>query len=386
MINSVVIFGAGYVGMSLSALISQTKKVCLIDTDKDKLLKVSQGISPIQDTLIEDYLTSKELMLETASTIHKPLESADLAILCLPTNFDHKTNRFDTSILEETISNILEIKNVPILIKSTIPIGFTDSMINKHPNAKILFSPEFLREGNSLYDNLNPSRIIIGGDFKIGELILDMFKDLSLNNPPAVLMSTKEAESVKLFSNSYLALRVSFFNELDNFCLEKNIDPKKIIEGLSFDQRIGDGYNNPSFGYGGYCLPKDSMQLKTQFDGIPQNIISSIIQSNRTRKEFIASKILKSRPKTLGIFRLAMKYGSDNYRESAVLDIIDLCKDQVNEIIIYEPQLSHFRDFKIVNSLATFKKDCDLIVANRMEADLEDIKDKVFTRDIFMEN
>jgi len=386
-INKIMVFGAGYVGTSLSILLSQKFQVTLIDTDSNKINKLKQNISPIEDSLIQKFIDNKDLDIIYSTKFEDSIADTDLVILALPTNFIDKKNSFDTNILEDVISNVHAFSNdIPMLIKSTVPIGFTSHIQKKHKNIKIFFSPEFLREGMALEDNLNPSRIIIGGEksqYNIKKNISKLFTKCCLNEPPILFMSSNEAESVKLFSNTFLALRVSYFNELDSYCIDNDLDPKNIIDGVSLDSRIGNYYNNPSFGYGGYCLPKDTKQLLSNFNNIPQNLIDGVVDSNSTRKNFIASKILSLKPKKIGIYRLIMKKGSDNIRESAIFDIINILSNHNIEIIAYEPLLDSFGNLKIINSLDVFKKESDIVMSNRMHADIADIKNKVFTRDIY---
>ena len=391
MIKKISIIGAGYVGYSLAVLLSQKKEVTLFDTNKAKLKIINNQRSPIQDDRIENFLKNKKLNLKTAQNLIKSIANADLIILALPTNFNAEHNCFDTSILEETISSIaLSNISVPILIKSTVPIGFTEKMKSSYPQIAIIFSPEFLREGDALGDNLWPQRIIVGDQGKLGSKILDLFLEFTLNDPQIFLMESSEAEAVKLFSNSYLASRVSFFNELDTFALEKNLDTKTIIDGVISDHRIGSGYCNPSFGYGGYCLPKDTKQLKSNFDNIPHEIISSIVSSNIARKKYIANYIIAQNPETLGIYRLIMKKGSDNFRDSAILDVISIIQqlDASIKIIIFEPLVeeSYIDDCEIYPSLIDFLELSNIILANRMDELLAPVQEKVFTRDIFGEN
>ena len=310
-------------------------------------------------------------------------------ILALPTNYDEKTNFFDTSILEGVIKKLFKYKsNIPILIKSTIPVGFTEKLNSEYKTRNILFSPEFLREGSALHDSLYPSRIVLGGERKIALKILKVFESTIKNKPQVFLCSSLEAESIKLFANAYLAMRVAFFNELDSFSLRMKMDTKQIIKGVSTDPRIGEGYNNPSFGYGGYCLPKDTKQLLANYNNVPQNIIKSIIDSNSTRKDFIADEIISLNPKVVGIYRIVMKHDSDNFRDSSVQGIMKRIKAKGIKVIIYEPNLnqSSFYGSKVFKNLKDFKIKSNLIVANRLNKSINDVKKKVFTRDIFQEN
>ncbi len=386
MIKNILIIGAGYVGTSISVLLGQTYKVTILDKDKTKLDLINAKKSPIKDKLIQDFLDNKSLNLETCSNIEDSIKkNPDLIILCLPTNYNYEKNYFDTKVVEDVIQEIYtNNSNSPILIKSTLPIGFTYEISKKYHDKKIIFSPEFLREGNALYDNLYPSRIIIGENGEFGKKIANIFYELAQNKPKIFLMNSSEAEAVKLFANSYLANRVSFFNELDSFCIDNNLDPISIIEGVSSDFRIGNEYNNPSFGYGGYCLPKDSKQLLASFKDTPQNLFSAIVESNKTRKKFIVNNILKFKPKVVGVYRLVMKTDSDNFRDSAVFDIAkDLISAGVS-VIAYEPFISEkeFKNITIINSLKKFKEESEIIIANRMSKSLDDVISKVFTRDI----
>lgn len=380
------VIGAGYVGMSIAILLSQQNEVVIIDIDKNKVNKINKGISPINDEYIEEYLNNNNLNI-FATLDYSILKGFDYVIICTPTNYIEEKNSFDTSSIESAIEKILDINNdVNIVIKSTIPIGYMDSIQKKY-DKNILFSPEFLREGKALYDNLYPSRIIISPDIAEAREFAEMIQNCILKKDVAtIFMNYKEAEAVKLFANTYLAMRVAFFNEIDTFAEIKGLDTKKIIDGVCLDLRIGDFYNNPSFGYGGYCLPKDTKQLLANYKDVPQTIISSIISSNNTRKHHIASMIENKKPNTVGIYRLIMKKKSDNYRESSIIDIIKILSAKGINVIIYEPFLKNIEVVDtafIEKDLNIFKKKCDLIVCNRMDTKLNDIMDKVYTRDIF---
>ena len=380
------VIGAGYVGMSIAILLSQQNEVVIIDIDKNKVNKINKGISPINDEYIEEYLNNNNLNI-FATLDYSILKGFDYVIICTPTNYIEEKNSFDTSSIESAIEKILDINNdVNIVIKSTIPIGYMDSIQKKY-DKNILFSPEFLREGKALYDNLYPSRIIISPDIAEAREFAEMIQNCILKKDVAtIFMNYKEAEAVKLFANTYLAMRVAFFNEIDTFAEIKGLDTKKIIDGVCLDLRIGDFYNNPSFGYGGYCLPKDTKQLLANYKDVPQTIISSIISSNNTRKHHIASMIENKKTNTVGIYRLIMKKNSDNYRESSIIDIIKILSDKGINVIIYEPFLKNVEVVDtafIENDLNIFKKKCDLIVCNRMDTKLNDVMDKVYTRDIF---
>lgn len=391
MINNIVIVGAGYVGTSLAALLCQKKEVTIVDIDSDKLKLIDQKKSPIEDDLANDYLKKTGIKLITSNNLEAAISDSniDLVILALPTNYEVKTNYFDTAAVEDVINKInLQCIDTTILIKSTVPIGFTKRMQEKYDNEKIIFAPEFLREGRAVYDNLHPSRIVIGNKGVLGQKIADLFLSIAINIPEVNLMDSTEAEAVKLFANTYLATRVTFFNELDSFCIKNNLDSRSVIEGVSNDYRIGHGYNNPSFGYGGYCLPKDTKQLLANFEDIPQGLFTAVVEGNVKRKKFIAEQVLLSKPKTVGIYRLIMKAGSDNFRESAILDIIKIIESKGVKIYIFEPLLESFNNnnWNLINSLEDFKDSCNIILANRMHEDIEDVKGKVFTRDIFGDN
>lgn len=387
MIKNILVFGAGYVGCSLGVLLAKKYNVVIIDTDKNKVDKINNRQAPINDTLINSYLDDN-INLKASNNINENLDLYDLIILALPTNYDEATNFFDTSILESILSNLDNLKiSTSIVIKSTIPLGYTEKVRKKYKNLSIFFVPEFLREGYAIEDTLYPSRIIIGDTSMNSKDISDIFCSISKNNPKVLFMSSSEAEAVKLFSNSYLAARISFFNELDSYALEHKLNTKQIIEGVSSDPRIGEGYNNPSFGYGGYCLPKDTKQLLANYEGIPQAIFSAVIESNSIRKNFIAKDILSKNINKIGVFRLTMKKNSDNFRESAIFDVIKVLRDKGKDILIYEPLMNEDNDsLEITNDLTLFKDACDLIIANRMDDKLMDVIEKVYTRDIYENN
>jgi len=388
----IAVVGAGYVGLSLAILLSTKFKVILLDVDKDKVQKINNKETYIADNDISNYLKKEKLNL--LATVDKEIAytNAKYVVIATPTNYEIKTNSFDTRSVEDVINEaLLYNKNSNIVIKSTVPMGFTDNMIKKYKSNKIFFSPEFLRENQALYDNLYPSRIIVGSNskeaIKFGEILSECaLKDS--NEIQVMKMGSKEAEAVKLFSNTYLALRISFFNELDSFCEVNNLSTEKVIKGVSKDLRIGDYYNNPSFGYGGYCLPKDTQQLLTNYERIPNNIIKSVVSANKTRKEFIVNSILSKSPKVLGVYRLIMKNETDNFRESAVLDIIDMLSKQDIEIILYEPLITEkkFNKISVINDLNEFVSCSDLIIANRMTSELDFARSKIYTRDIFGKN
>ena len=388
--KKITVIGLGYVGISISILISQKHNVIGYDIDKEKVDLINKGVSPIHDDTISKFLVEKKLSLEVTSDYDYSINNPDFIIIALPTNFSDLDENFDTKIIEQTISKILDNdRKVSIIIKSTVPIGFTDEMKKKFGYANIHFSPEFLREGRALHDNLYPSRVIVGGFSESAIQFGNMLKDLSLNKEtPLLFMEPSEAEATKLFANSYLAMRVAFFNELDTYNEINNLSSLNIIKGMSYDARIGNLYNNPSFGYGGYCLPKDTQQLISNYKQIPNDIIESIVRSNKTRKKHITNSILNKKVNTVGIYRLVMKTNSDNFKESAILDIAKLLFDHGVQIIIFEPYAKGniLKEFNLYDDLNKFKSDSDLIIANRLDKDLEDIKDKVYSRDIFKNN
>lgn len=383
------VVGTGYVGLSNAMLFSQQHQVIALDIDESRVRLLQEKKSPIQDQLIEKYLL-KEINFKATLDKSEAYKDADYIIIATPTNYDEKTNYFDTSSIEQVLNdlNLLETSAVTI-IKSTIPVGFTKKVQALFPNLKIVFSPEFLREGKALFDNLYPSRIVVGDKSEVGQKIAELFKSASLKPEVDIaLMDSTEAEAVKLFSNTYLAMRVAYFNELDSYCALRGLNSKDIIQAVGLDPRIGTHYNNPSFGYGGYCLPKDTKQLLANYQDVPQSLISAIIQSNTTRKDFIADEILKREPRVVGIYRLVMKAGSDNFRQSAIQGIMKRLKAKGIEVIIFEPNLAQddFYNSKVLKDFTEFKRRADVIVANRMVSDLDDVLDKVFTRDLFGDN
>ena len=388
MFNKITIIGAGYVGFSLAVLLSQEKEVTLFDIDRLKLKQIDNKKSPLRDQNIDNFFAKKTLRLKTNYELTDAVSDSDLIILALPTNFSESTKFFDTSQLDSVISKISEKNlNSPILIKSTVPQGYTHRLQAQYPNIPIIFSPEFLREGNALDDNLNPSRIIVGNTELLGLKIAELFASFASNDPEIFLMESGEAEAVKLFSNAYLSTRISFFNELDTFALASNLDSQSIIDGVTSDPRIGAHYCNPSFGYGGYCLPKDTKQLESDFGDLPQELFSSIIRSNISRKKYIAHYVASLDKKVIGIYLLAMKKNSDNFRESSIVDVIQALKelDKNITILLYEPliNLSSMFNCEVVSSLELFKQKSEIILANRPDASLDDVKEKVFTRDIY---
>ncbi|MDU5228881.1 MAG: nucleotide sugar dehydrogenase [Anaerococcus sp.] len=380
----ILVFGLGYVGLANAILLSQSNEVIGIETDEEKINLINQRKSPLNDEMIIDYLNNKDLDLIATKNYEDHLLDSDLAIIAVPTNYDENTRYFDTSFVDDVITNIKnDNEDLPILIKSTIPVGYTKGQREKFACQNIIFSPEFLREGKALADSLNPSRIIVGDKTDIGKNIANLYKKESLNDTEVLYMDSTEAEAVKLFANTYLAMRVSYFNELDTFAEMKGLSTKDIIMGVSADPRIGNYYNNPSFGYGGYCLPKDSKQLYANFENVPNAMFKAVIDANKIRKSYISDRILRDDPKTVGIYRLIMKKDSDNFRKSAIFDVINNIKDKT-KVQIYEPNLDedYFEGLRVVNDLAEFKKS-DIIVANRLDQELLGVKEKVYTRDIF---
>jgi len=389
--NKITIIGAGYVGFSLAVLLSQEKEVILFDIDTSKLELIDKNKSPIHDQRIEEFLAQKELFLNTSYDLAEAISEADLIILALPTNFIESSQSFETTQIESVIDQIIASNlRPPILIKSTVPFGYTKKLQAQHPNLSIIFSPEFLREGSALEDNLCPNRIVVGNTELLGFKIAELLAAFALNDPEIFLMDSDEAEAVKLFSNSYLATRISFFNELDTFALANNLDSQSLIDGVTSDPRIGNHYCNPSFGYGGYCLPKDTKQLESHFGDLPQEIFSSAIKSNTSRKKYIASFIASLDKKVIGVYLLAMKKNSDNFKDSSIIGVLQALKelDKNITIQIYEPlvQASSIFDCEVVTSLERFKQQSEIILTNRSDDVLDDVKDKVFTRDIYGNN
>lgn len=387
--SKITVVGTGYVGLSNAMLFSAKHHVTALDIDLYRVSLLQEKKSPIQDELIEQYL-QKDINFNVTLDQQVAYAEAEYIIVATPTNYDEATNYFDTSSIEQVLLDLnIRNSNAVIIIKSTIPVGFTAKMQDLYPSLKIVFCPEFLREGKALFDNLYPSRIVVGDKSDVGQKIGALFKNACLKDDAEVLlMDATEAEAVKLFSNTYLAMRVAYFNELDSYCSVRNLNTKDIIQAVGLDPRIGTHYNNPSFGYGGYCLPKDTKQLLANYQDVPQSLISAIIQSNATRKDFIAEQVLAKQPKTVGIYRLVMKAGSDNFRQSAIQGIMKRLKAKGIEIVIYEPVLQDKTFFNsiVIDDLNEFKKISDVIVANRVVADLEDVIEKVFTRDLFGDN
>jgi UDPglucose 6-dehydrogenase len=376
--------------MSLAVLLAKHNNVVILDVDPVRVQKVNKKQSTVADDEIEAYLAEKDLSLSATLDKQAAYDGASFVVIATPTNYDPDTNQFDTGSVDSEVSNALELNSdALVVIKSTIPIGHTKSLQEQHNTDRVIFSPEFLREGQALKDNLQPSRIIVGSQSEAGkEFAKLLVQGAEKNYIETLFIRSTEAEAVKLFANSYLAMRVSFFNELDSYALANDLDTKSIINGMSLDERIGKGYNNPSFGYGGYCLPKDTKQLLANYNNVPQTLIQAIVSSNTTRKDFIADFIVKLNPKVVGIYRLVMKQGSDNFRESAIQGIIKRIKTKGIEVVIYEPSYHEAEFFKsrVLSSLDEFKKTSDLIISNRKSAELDDVEEKVLTRDLFGNN
>lgn len=383
----IAVAGIGYVGLSIAVLLAQRHQVVALDVDPARVALVNQRRAPIQDTEIADYLANRPLDLQATTDAAEAMAGADFVVIATPTSYDPQTNRFDTASVEAVAETALRLApGAHVVIKSTIPVGFTADLAARLGSDRLLFSPEFLREGRALQDNLYPSRIVVGGQGAGAAAFAALLREGALDpEVPVLLCGAQEAEAIKLFANTYLALRVAYFNELDSYALAHGFDSRQIIEGVSLDPRIGQHYNNPSFGYGGYCLPKDTKQLLANYDRVPQNLIRAVVEANATRKDFIAEQILARKPARVGVYRLVMKAGSDNFRDSSIQGIMKRVKAKGIPVTVYEPQLAadHFFNSPVERDLAAFKAGCDVILANRMTPDLADVAAKVFTRDLF---
>ncbi|WP_043113402.1 nucleotide sugar dehydrogenase [Pseudacidovorax intermedius] len=383
----ITVVGTGYVGLSNALLLAQHNSVIALDILEDKVALINSRRSPIKDPEIEQFLTTENLDITATTNRELAFAEADVVVIATPTDYDANTNYFNTASVESVINEVCSLDAKPIIvIKSTVPVGFTDKIKQKYPEHKIIFSPEFLREGKALWDNLYPSRIIVGEQDDCAKLIADLLRQgARKEDVETLLVNSTEAEAIKLFSNTYLAMRVAYFNELDTYAIAHNLDATQIIKGVCLDPRIGHHYNNPSFGYGGYCLPKDTKQLLANYQDVPQNLIKAIVESNATRKQFIAQQILLTNPKTVGVYRLIMKTGSDNFRESSIQGIMNILSEMGIDVIIYEPALTkkEYGDFPVLKEFQEFLDKSDVIVTNRLTPEIANINKKIYTRDIF---
>ena len=383
----IAVFGLGYVGLSNAIMLAQHNTVVGCDVSAERVAILAERTSPIQDELVEEYLRREDLDLSFTTDASAAIEGAEFVVAAVPTNYDVETNFFDTCAVDAVIERVLAVSDsAVVVIKSTVPVGYVTEARTRFASDRIIFSPEFLREGKALYDNLHPSRIVVGERSDRARSFANLLVQPTLvDDVPVLLTDADEAEAIKLFANTYLAMRVAFFNELDSYALSRGLDTRQIIDGVGLDPRIGSHYNNPSFGYGGYCLPKDTKQLLANYSEVPQNLIRAIVDANRTRKDYLADRIIAKAPKTVGIFRLVMKAGSDNFRQSSIQGIMKRVKAKGIEVIVYEPVMEEdsFFGSRVERDLGRFKQDADVIVANRLDPDLADVREKVFTRDLF---